>query len=87
MLYHPPMERTQISLTASQAARLRRLARVRRTSMARLIRDAVDRVYGAPDEIAPDPWARALGGIGGFHSGRADTSVEHDRDLADVFDR
>lgn len=81
------MERTQISLTTSQAAHLRRLARARRTSMAALIRDAVDRAYGLPGSSGPDPWARSLDGIGGFHSGRADTSVEHDRDLADAFDR
>lgn len=55
--------------------------------MASLIRDAVDRVYGPPGLITADPWVPALTGIGGFHSGRADTSVEHDRELADAFDR
>lgn len=79
------MERTQISLTEAQARRLRRLAQRRRTSMAALIRDAVDRVYPEPGG-GDDRWAVAIAGAGGFHSGRADVSVEHDRDLADAFE-
>lgn len=55
--------------------------------MAALIRAAVDRAYGLPGSSAPDSWERAVAGIGGFRSGRIDTSVEHDRDLADAFDR
>lgn len=86
-MYHRPVERTQISLTASQAAHLRRLARARRTSMAALIRDAVDRAYGLPGSTRPDPWVRAVDGIGGFHSAHSNTSVEHDRELADAYDR
>ena len=85
MLYHPGMERTQISLTEEQAGRLRRLARRKQTSMAALIREAVDRTY--PSRDRPDErWSIALAALGGFHSGRADISVEHDRDLAEAFD-
>jgi hypothetical protein len=80
------VERTQISLTAGQARDLRRLARKRGTSMAALIREAVDRTYGAGDEEAVR-WDRALGAIGGFRSDRADVSERHDEHLADAFDR
>lgn len=75
------MQRTQISLTAEQLTRLQRLARRRRTSMAALIRDAVDRTYPGGD----DAWDRALAAVGGFRSGRPDVGVEHDRELADAF--
>ena len=83
-LYHEDMERTQISLTAAQARRLRRLARHRRTSMASLIRDAVDRVY-PESEDREDAWERALRSVGRYRSGRSDVSTEHDRELGDAF--
>lgn len=80
------MERTQISLTSGQARELRRLARKRGTSMAALIRDAVDRTYGAAgDESAR--WERALASVGGFRSGRSDVSERHDDLLADAFEQ
>jgi Arc/MetJ-type ribon-helix-helix transcriptional regulator len=79
------MERTQISLTSSQARELRRLARTRGTSMAALIREAVDRTYGQADEEAR--WHRALDAVGGFRSDRSDVSERHDDALADAFDR
>jgi hypothetical protein len=78
------MERTQISLTAEQATRLRGLARRRRTSMAALIRDAVDRSY-PPATGTDEAWERALAAVGRVSSGRSDISVEHDRELADAF--
>jgi hypothetical protein len=79
------MERTQISLTSGQARALRRLARARGTSMAALIRDAVERTYGGADEDAR--WRRALDAVGGFRSDRSDVSERHDDALADAFDR
>ena len=78
------VERTQISLTDEQARRLRGLARRRHTSMAALIRDAVDRVYpeaGHTDER----WQKALASVGGFRSGVSDVSAEHDRELDEAF--
>jgi hypothetical protein len=80
----PTVERTQISLEPLQAARLRRLARERRTSMAALIRDAVDRSYPADADDSMDArWERALASLGGFHSGLSDVAEEHDRYLAE----
>jgi predicted DNA-binding protein len=78
------MERTQISLTAEQAHRLRVLARHRRTSMAALIRDAVDRTYPVYSD-ADAAWDRALAAVGRLSSGRSDISAKHDRELADAF--
>jgi hypothetical protein len=83
-LYHPVVERTQISLTEEQARRLRRLARRRRTSMAALIRDAVERAYPERDS-ADAAWDRALASLGGFHSGRTDISENHDAYLAEAY--
>lgn len=79
------MERTQISLTSGQARELRRLARKRKTSMAALIREAVDRAYGI-DAGEGARWERALASVGGFRSGRSDVSERHDDALADAFE-
>ena len=83
--YHPSMERTQISLTSEQARELRRLARARGTSMAALIREAVDRTYTVGSG-AGARWRRALESIGGFRSDRADVAERHDEALADAFE-
>lgn len=80
------MERTQISLTSGQARELRRLARMRGTSMAALIREAVDRTYGASGH-EPTRWERALASVGGFRSGRLDVSEHHDELLADAYEQ
>jgi hypothetical protein len=78
------MERTQISLTADQARRLRRVARRRGTSMAALIRQAVDRIYGDEDDLGA-MWDRALASLGGLRSDRSDVSEHHDAYLNDAF--
>ena len=53
--------------------------------MAALIREAVDRAYGAgADEEAR--WHRALESVGGFRSDRSDVSERHDDLLGDAFD-
>jgi predicted DNA-binding protein len=80
------VERTQISLTAEQAERLRRIARTRGTSMAALIREAVDRVL--PDDESPseeERWARALAAVGAGQGDGANASEEHDRYLDEAF--
>lgn len=80
------MERTQISLTTPQAERLRRIAQKRRTSMAALIREAVE-LY-VPDEDTPtreELWDRAMKAAGAFQSDGANVSEEHDRYLAEIY--
>ena len=84
MLYHALVERTQISLTADQAQRLRRIARRRRTSMAALIREAVETVYPLPD-AADQRWIAASEAVGQFHSGAATISEDHDDVVADAY--
>jgi hypothetical protein len=82
----PAVERTQISLVPEQAARLRRLARERRTSMAALIRDAVDRTYPAEaDDPLDARWERALSIVGAFAGDGSNVSEEHDRYLEEAY--
>jgi len=82
-----PMERTQISLEPEQADRLRRLAAERGVSMARLIREAVDRAYGSV--LAPPTRAelrdRAMSAVGCGHSGLGDVSERHDDYLDEIY--
>jgi metal-responsive CopG/Arc/MetJ family transcriptional regulator len=77
------MERTQISLTAEQAARLKRAAAGQGVSMSHLIREAIDAYV--PDAAA-DREARvrrAFAAVGRFHSGVSDLSERHDDYLAE----
>jgi hypothetical protein len=53
--------------------------------MAGLIREAIDRTYGGPDEEVR--WQRALDSIGGFRSDRSDVSERHDEALADAYEQ
>ena len=76
----PVVERTQISLDAAQAARLRRLARERGTSMAALIREAVERAYPvASDDSIEARWERLLAFVEntGLRSGLSDVAENH----------
>lgn len=80
------VERTQISLDAAQAARLRRLARERHTSMAALIRDAVDRIYPADADDSLDArWERAMAVIGVYEGDGSNVAEEHDRYLEEAY--
>ena len=85
-LYHAAMERTQISLTTEQAERLRRVARKRHSSMAALIREAVEQYV--PDEETPtrdERWDRAMVAVGAFESDGSNVAVEHDRYLTEIY--
>lgn len=79
------MIRTQVQLTREQMELLRAAAVKRGTSIAALIREAVDQHLSRAD--AEGPRERALRSIGGFRSGQRDVSEEHDHYLAEDFSR
>jgi uncharacterized protein YigA (DUF484 family) len=78
----PSVIRTQISLTEAQMDRLRREARRRHTSIAALIRDAVDATV-TEDSTRLTRQQRAFGLAGAFSSGRSDISEHHDEVLGE----
>lgn len=77
------MVRTQISLTEEQWEGLRARAAKEGTSMAALIRAAVDRVLG---EDSDERWRLALDAVGSGRSGVGGVSGRHDLHLVDAFD-
>lgn len=81
------MVRTQIQLSESEAEAVKQLARERSSSMAAVIRDAVDQ-YVERESGAPlsQRWRRSVAAVGGFHSGLADLSQRHDEEFADAAD-
>jgi predicted DNA-binding protein len=77
------MIRMQIQLSEEQAEALRRQSERTGRSMAALVRDALERELD--EENDDGGWERALGAVGRFRSGTRDTSVEHDRALAEAY--
>jgi hypothetical protein len=77
------MVRTQIQLTEDEAMALRRLAAEGSTSMAALVRDAVDELLakrrGVPEA---EVRRRAIAAAGRFRSAHDDLSERHDAYLA-----
>lgn len=78
------MVRTQIQLTSSQSARLKKLASQRKKSVAEIIRAAVERELreaetGSREELV----RRALAVIGRHSTGRNEISINHDDCFAD----
>jgi predicted DNA-binding ribbon-helix-helix protein len=82
------MIRTQIQLKEEQARKLKKIAAQRKVSMAELIRQGVDGILaeeaGADREERKE---RALAAAGRFASGLRDVSAEHDRHLAEAFEK
>jgi Ribbon-helix-helix protein, copG family len=76
------MIRTQISLTPDQMRRLRAEARRRRTSIAGVIRDAVDIIV--PEDDWEERKRRALAAIGTGNSGLTDVAENHDEYVAEA---
>ena len=75
--------RTQISLTEAQMNLLRREARRRNTSIAAIIRDAVDATVTDAGSDRITEQRRAFGLAGAFSSGQSDTSEHHDEILGE----
>jgi predicted DNA-binding ribbon-helix-helix protein len=82
------MIRTQIQLKEEQARRLKKIAAQRKVSMAELIRQGVDGILAEEAEAnREERKERALAAAGRFASGLRDVSAEHDRHLAEAFEK
>ena len=82
------MLRTQILLTASQAAALRQAAAAEHRSMADLVRVAVDAWLRQRGTVNRDEVRRrSLAALGRYGSGVADLGSAHDRHLDEAFGR
>jgi len=80
------MIRTQVQLTEEQTQALKEMAHRERTSMAELIRQAIDRWLETAGPISPaERRRRALAAVGKFRSGRSDVSTRHDEYLDEAF--
>lgn len=80
------MIRTQIQLSEAQARALKDLAAKYETSMAELIRQAVDEWLRAAGAVERDERKRrALSVAGRFRSEHSDLSTAHDQHLAEAF--
>lgn len=74
-----------ISLTLEQHERLRGEAKRRKTTVAGLVRKAVDEVYPGDAERRRQAHIRSMEVVGKFHSGRTDISEHHDDYLAEAY--
>ena len=80
------MIRTQIQLPEEQVSALKNLASRQQTSMAELIRRAIDMFTASADATNPqEQRQRALAAAGQFHSGHGDLSAKHDDYLVEVY--
>lgn len=80
------MIRTQIQLAEQQVSILKQLAARQHTSMAELIRRAVDLFTASPAaENIQERRQRALAAAGQFHSGCSDLAARHDDYLAESY--
>lgn len=80
------MVRTQIQLPEEQVSTLKNLATQQHTSMAELIRRAIDMFTASTDAVSlQDHRQRALAAAGMFRSGHGDLSAKHDDYLAEAY--
>lgn len=80
------MVRTQIQLEENQVRILKMLAAAERTSMAEIIRQAVDAYAGQRmPEIDPRRRQRAIQAAGRFRSGSGNLAVDHDAHLTEIY--
>ena len=82
------MVRTQVQLTDQQLKALRHASTTTGKSVANLIRQGVDQyLAGRSDFGREERIERAIAVAGKFSSGRRDVSVNHDRHLAEAFEK
>lgn len=80
------MIRTQIQLPEQQVFVLKQLAALQHTSMAELIRRAIDMFTASSDSgNIQERRQRALAASGQFRSGSSDLSARHDDYLAEAY--
>jgi hypothetical protein len=80
------MVRTQIQLTEDQVRALKELSHQKNSSMADLIRQAVDYWLRAVDPVSlEERRRRAIAAADGFPSGLTDLSEHHDDYLAEIY--
>lgn len=79
------MKRMPISLTVEQHERLRGEAKRRKTTVAGLVRKAVDEVYPDDAERRRLAHIRSMEVVGKFDSGKTDISERHDDYLAEAY--
>ena len=72
------MVRTQIQLTKEQAAELKRLAAQRGVSVAKIVRDGVDKVIKESRGMSPEERKRRALALPRFRAGVSDASRHHD---------
>jgi hypothetical protein len=81
------MIRTQIQLTEAQAKAVKKVAMEEGTSVAEVIRRAVERMAEARPKIsAQERVRRAIEIAGKFRSGKKDVSRKHDEYLAEAYE-
>jgi hypothetical protein len=82
------MVRTQIQLTTDQARNLKKMALARQTSVAELIRQAVDDLIKTNARMDTlETKKRALDIVGKYRSGKKDISRKHDAFLSEAFSK
>lgn len=80
------MRRTQIQLTEEQAEVLQKLARLKKLSIAEIIRRGINLYLQSLGTVTPDEWGkRAIAATGRFHSGVSDLSTKHDKYLLEDY--
>jgi hypothetical protein len=79
------MKRILVGLTGSQDHRLREAAARRHTSVAALVREAVDRTFPDDAERRRAAHLRSLAAIGRFRDTATDVSEHHDDYLAEAY--
>ncbi len=80
------MVRTQIQLTDEQANILKKMANSRHSSIAELIRRAVDNLIKSNPELdIEERKIKAIKILGKFKSGKKDISTRHDLHLQEIF--
>lgn len=82
------MVRTQVQLSEDSMQALRRLATQRGTSIAALVREAVEELVASRRVASADDLrARAIAAVGRFRSGIGDLSERHDEEFAEAAGR